>query len=94
MAKTTLILGIIAFVLSLTPLISGWCLFLMYIVWILAVLAIIFGIIGLVKKQSLAKCIIGMALCIVASFMPRIFAQQFAEKAADTASSAFSMFDN
>ena len=79
MATTSFVLGIIAFVLSLTPFLSGGFMALVFVVWILAILAIIFGIIGLAKKQPVAKCVIGLVLSVLAVCMPGIFKDQFAK---------------
>lgn len=82
MATTTLIMGSCAIVFSLLPLISGWFIALIWCVWIFLILAIIFGIIGLVKKQSVAKCVIGMVLAALATFaVPAIFSKVYEKKA-------------
>ena len=82
MDTTTLIMGICAIVFSLLPLISGWFFALIWCVWIFLILAIIFGIIGLVKKQSVAKCVIGMVLAVLATFaVPAIFSKVYEKKA-------------
>lgn len=88
MATASLVLGIIAAVVAFLPLVSGWFLALFWLVWILATLSIIFGIIGLVKKQSAGKCIVGLLLSVLAFAAPAICEKQFEENAAESVSNA------
>lgn len=84
MAKASMWCGIIAAVLGIAPLLSGWFLMLVWLVWILAILAIIFGIIALIKKQPMIKAIIGIVLAIFGVLCPYLFAEAFASNAVDS----------
>lgn len=88
MATASLVLGIIAFVFSLLPFLSGWFLALTFLVWILALLAIVFGIIGLCKSQSVGKCVVGLVLSVLSVAVPYIFAETFASNALESVSNA------
>jgi len=91
MATASLVLGIIAVVLGLLPLLSGWFLVLFWAVWILAILAIVFGIIALCKKQSVVKPVIGMLLSILGCAAPSIFADAYADNAKEMVRDAYEM---
>lgn len=85
MAKASMWCGIIAAVLGIAPLLSGWFLMLVWLVWILAILAIIFGVIALIKKQPVVKAIAGIVLAVFGILCPYIFAETFAGNAAESA---------
>lgn len=87
-SKATLAFGIIAIIFAILPLISAWFLLLLWIVWVALVGAIVCGIVTVVKKQDIIRAGIGVALCVFALLMPRMFAEQYAESAVDTASNA------
>ena len=79
-SKATLVFGIIAMVMVIMPLISGWFVFLMPVNWCIIIPAgVICAIVALIKKQNLVKTLVGVALCVLAWFMPDMLVEQYAE---------------
>lgn len=93
MATASLVLGIIAAVVGLLPLISGWFLMVSWMAWILALLAIIFGIIALCKKQSVAKPVIGIILGLLGCAAPYIFKGVFEDRANEMVDGVYDMLE-
>ena len=88
-SKATLVFGIIAMVMVILPLISGWFVFLMPVNWCIIIPAgVICAIVALIKKQNLVKTIIGVALCVLAWFMPDMLVEQYAESLAGSVQNA------
>ena len=83
-SKAAFILGIIAMIFALLPLLSFWFVFLTFINYVVVPIAIICGVMAFVKSQNLKKTIIGLVLAVVAISLPFIFADAYAESAADT----------
>lgn len=89
-SKVSFICGIIAGVLGIAPLASGWFLMLIWLVWILAILSIVFGVIAYVKKQPMLKPLIGIVVAIFGVFCPKIFSDKFEDSVVDSAGSVAS----
>ena len=88
-SKATLVFGIIAMVMVILPLISGWFVFLMPVNWCIIIPAgVICAVVALIKKQNLVKTIIGVALCVLAWFMPDMLVEQYAESLAGSVQNA------
>lgn len=88
-SKATLVFGIIAMVMVILPLISGWFVFLMPVNWCIIIPAgVICAIVALIKKQNLVKTIVGVALCVLAWFMPDMLVEQYAESLAGSVQNA------
>ena len=79
MATVSLVLGIIAIVLSFIPIINNGA-------FILGIIAIVFGIIGLIKKGGKGKAIAGLILGVLACGIT-FYMQDSASKAIDKATS-------
>lgn len=86
--KAAFILGIIAMVFALLPLLSFWFIFLTFINYVLVPIAIICGVMAFVKSQNQKKTIIGLALAVVAILLPFIMPDAYVESAADTAANS------
>lgn len=84
MSKASMVCAIISLVFALLPLLSLWFNLLLWVCWIATPLSIIFGIIAIVKKQTVAKTLVAIAIAVLAFFIPRILAEQYAEAAADS----------
>jgi FtsH-binding integral membrane protein len=64
LGKASLVLGIIAIVFTLLPLLSVWFLVISsWLVWLLAVVGLILAIIAVVKNQK--NSIAGIAACVI-----------------------------
>lgn len=87
-SKATLAFGIIAMIFAILPLLSAWFLLLYWIVWVALIGAVVCGVVTLIKKQDIIRAGIGVALCVFALLMPRMFAEQYVKSAADTAKNA------
>lgn len=88
-SKATLVFGIIAMVMVIMPLISGWFVFLMPVNWCIIIPAgVICAIVALIKKQNLVKTLVGVALCVLAWFMPDMLVEQYAESLAGSVQNA------
>ena len=83
MAKSSVILGILALIVSLLPLAHCWFFAISWLYWILGSLSIIFGIIGLIKKKKSA--LFGIIFSVCAGLAPIVFAEQYAAKALEAA---------
>lgn len=86
LANASLILGIIACLTELLPLLSEWFIFIGLISWPLILIGIICGIIGLTKGQG-TKAVIGIILAVVAIVLPWILGAIWADAAIDATSS-------
>lgn len=87
-SKASMVLGIIAMVIALLPLMSGWFLLLMWINYLVVPAGVICGVIALIKSQNMKKTIIGLALCVVAFSLPYIMAESYVESVAESAAGA------
>ena len=88
-SKATLVFGIIAMVMVILPLISGWFVFLMPVNWCIIIPAgVICAIVALIKQQNLVKTLVGVALCVLAWFMPDMLVEQYAESLAGSVQNA------
>ena len=56
--------------------------------WVLVPLGVVFAIIAIVKKQSLAKIIVGLVLCAFAAAAPWILKEPYAKAAAKSVENA------
>ena len=71
--KASIAFGVIAMIFALLPLISKWCLLFLSFNYVVAPVGIIFGVIALVKSQSLPKSIAGLVLCIGSLCAPFLY---------------------
>lgn len=93
LCKTCMTLGVIAVIVALLPLLSGWLMFVSLINWLLVPIGILCGIIGLVKSQNTTKCIIGILLNVLAVVLPIVLAEQYMGSALDSAGNAFEFLE-
>lgn len=93
LCKTCMTLGVIAVIVALLPLLSGWLLLVSYVNWLLVPIGILCGIIALVKSQNTTKCVIGILLNVLAVILPVILAEQYLGSALDSAGNAFEMIE-
>ena len=84
LCKASVVLGVIAMVISLTPLLSAWFVFLSGFNYLLVPAGIICGAIALVKGQNTVKSIVGIVLSLLAISLPLILAEYYLESAADS----------
>lgn len=82
--------GALALVLCLLPLVAGWFFHLLLLSKILAFAAIVLGIIGIVKKQSMTLCLVGIILGVCTYLCPLILDTAYLEKAAEYANDRMS----
>lgn len=92
--KASMVLGTIAIVLALLPLLSAWFMMLTFLNYLIAPLGVICGIVAIVKSQNMTKSIIGLVLCVLALCLPWIMADLYVESAADSVSNAMNMLDS
>ena len=72
LATATMVIGIIAFLFSLLPLINPLLIFFTGLNYLVVLVGVILGVVALIKKQNAVKSIVGLALCVLAFFMPYI----------------------
>lgn len=92
LCKASVVLGVIALVISLTPLLSAWFVFLSGFNYLLVPAGIICGVIALVKGQNTVKSIVGIVLSILAIALPLILAEYYLESAADSVGDMLDLF--
>lgn len=85
--KSTFVLGIIAVIMALLPLLSAWFLLINWLLWIVAIVGVVLGVVGIVKNQQ--KAIVGTALNVLAVILYIVIGNSdfMAEKAAKDVSS-------
>lgn len=88
LGKASFILGIIALIFSLLPLMSGWFLLIFWLCYVIAAAGIALGIWALIKKQS--KSIAGIVLCVLAFIIPRILSDKYVDNAVESGRDAIS----
>ena len=88
-SKASLVLGIITMIFALLPMLSGWLMFLTIINYALALVGVICGVVAIVKRQKLAKSIIGLILCVLAVCMPFIFADCYMNSTVESMGNLF-----
>lgn len=79
-ASIAKVLGIVAIIFALLPLVAGFLSFLIIINWIIAPVAIICAIIALIKDNKNKKAIIGGVLAIVALALPIVLSDTYSKK--------------
>lgn len=84
LCKASIVLGVIAIVISLTPLVSAWLMFLSGFNYLLVPAGVICGIVALVKGQDNIKSIVGIVLNVLAVVLPFILAEYYLSSAADS----------
>lgn len=94
LCKASIILGIIAIVIALLPLLSGWLLFVTIFNYLVVPAGVICGVIAVIKSQYKVKAIIGIALCVLAFFLPNMLAEAYVESAAESVSNAVGALDS
>ncbi len=92
--KASMVLGTIAIVLALLPLLSAWFMMLTFLNYLIAPLGVICGIVAIVKSQNVKKSIIGLVLCVLALCLPWIIPDLYLESAANSAGNVMNMLDN
>jgi hypothetical protein len=92
LCKASIVLGVVAIVFSLTPLVSVWLMFLSSLNYLLVPAGIICGVIALVKGQDNIKSIIGIVLNVVAITLPFILAEYYLSSAADSVGNMLDAF--
>ena len=92
LCKASLVLGVIAIVFALLPLLNVWFVFLSTINYLLVPAGIICGAIALVKGQNTVKSIVGIVLSILAIALPLILAEYYLESAADSVGDMLDLF--
>lgn len=86
--KAAVACGVLATIIALLPLLSGWCMILLFANWVLVPLGVVFAIVAIVKKQSLVKTIVGLVLCAFAAAAPWILKEPYAKAAAKSVENA------
>lgn len=86
--KASVVLGVLAVVIALLPIVSGWFMLLTPLNWAIAPLGIICGVVAIIKSQDLKKSIIGLALSAFALAAPFVLAEQYVKSAAESAGNA------
>lgn len=94
LCKASMVLGVIAMVFALLPLLSAWLMFLSSINYLLVPAGVICGIIALVKGQNTVKSIIGIVLCALAIILPFVLAEYYLASAADSVGDMLDMIGN
>ena len=87
LSNASMMIGIIAMLFALSPLISAWFMIITWINYLLVPVSIICGVAAIVKSQNLIKSIIGILLSILAICIPLILAEYFLENAVEAAGS-------
>ena len=64
LGKASFVLGIIAVIFALLPVLSPWFMVISWLVYVIAFVGVILGVIAILKKQQ--KAILGTALCVAA----------------------------
>ena len=92
-SKASVVLGVIAMIFALLPLVSAWFMFLTFLNYFMVPIGVICGIVAIVKHQNLKKSIIGMVLCVLAIVMPFILAEYYLAGAAESVGNMLDAFD-
>lgn len=82
--KASVVIGVIAMVLTLLPLASAWFMILTSVNYVLVPIGVICGIVAIVKSQNLIVAIVGLVLCILALFMPYFLSDYYLASAAES----------
>lgn len=91
-SKASIVLGVIAMIFALLPLVSAWFMFLTFLNYFMVPIGVICGIVAIVKRQNLKKSIIGIVLCVLAIVMPFILAEYYLASAAESAGNMLDAF--
>ena len=94
LCKASMVLGVIAMVFALLPLLSAWLVFLSTINYLLVTIGISCGIVALVKGQNTVKSIIGIVLSALAIILPFVLAEYYLASAADSVGNMLDMIGN
>ena len=88
LGKASYVLGIIAVIFALLPVLSPWFLVISWLVYVVGIVGAILGAIAIVKKHQ--KAIIGTALCVgaIVVFMILVRSDWMAKRSAESAASA------
>lgn len=86
--KASMWCSILALVFAALPLVSAWFAVIMWMTWVLAVPAVICAVIAMVKEKNFVKAGIAIAITVLAIFLPRLLAEQYAKSAAKSAKNA------
>ena len=92
--KASVVIGIIAIIFALLPLISAWFMFLTACNYLLAPVGIVCGIVAIIKSQNLTKSIVGLVLCILALCAPLVLAEYYLESTADSIGNMLDIMEN
>lgn len=92
LCKASIVLGVIALVISLTPLLSAWFVFLSGFNYLLVPAGIICAVIALVRGQNTVKSIVGIVLNLLAIVLPLILAEYYLESAVDSVGNMMDLF--
>lgn len=92
--KASVVLGVIAVVIALLPLLSGWLMFLTFVNYLIVPIGVICGVVAIVKSQNLVKSIIGLALCVLGLALPFMLAEKYAESAVESVGNALETVGN
>lgn len=92
-STASLVLGIIAMVLALLPLLSAWLMFSTWLNWFIVPFSIICGVVAIVKSQNLVKSIAGMVIGVLAFCMPFILTEQYVKSTVKSAGNMFEAVD-
>lgn len=94
LCKASIVLGVIAMVFALLPLLSAWLMFLSTINYLLVPAGVVCGIIALVKGQNTVKSIVGIVLSALAIILPFVLAEYYLASAADSVGNMLDMMGN
>lgn len=92
-STASLVLGIIAMVLALLPLLSAWLMFSTWLNWFIVPFSIICGVVAIVKSQNLVKSIAGMVIGVLAFCMPIILTEQYVKSSVKSVGNMFETVD-
>lgn len=88
LGKASYVLGIIAVIFALLPVLSPWFLVISWLVYVVGIVGAILGAIAIVKKHQ--KAILGTVLCVgaIVVFMILVRSDWMAKRAAESAANA------
>ena len=75
--KASIVLGVIAVIIALLPLLSAWLMFLTFVNYLVVPIGVICGVVAIVQSQNLAKSIIGIILCVLGLLLPFVLAERY-----------------
>ena len=84
LCKASLVLGVIAIVFALLPLLNVWFVFLSTINYLLVPAGVVCGVVALLQGQNTVKAIIGIVLSALAILCPFVLAEYYVSSAADS----------